>query len=701
MGSRAIAHLPFRPNLDDVLGWIEYAYLMRFQILAATILAVGLPLGYSVIPSLFEGLFDGRGFRSLAFTVWAAFQLAWTIMATCRLVLVYGPDRFGRAQRIQVQPVRSRIVASFGLLAVPLVATVCWGTEQLGWISKTAAVVVGLAAALFVLAMTAALHFAIEGERGSTANAVFPSFGFLDASGLRVRKSSFWTMVDSRLSKWPPDLTAGIVKDGRLRSGHEMATIALGVLLLLYVLTGVAFSPLWTSPERQPAALFFLLFLLTVLTWLLSGAAFFLDRFRLPVFTTLLFISLLTGFFRTDHQFAITKRGANADERLTPEQVVWSWAHEPRIGRGKTVTIVATAGGGIRASAWTAEVMTRLQENCGQNFSSSIVLMSSVSGGSVGAMFVMAPYSPTNGAYPTDSAELEAIRFNSSRSSLSAVGWGLSYPDLARTMPVFGSLLVPQTLDRGWALENAWLAGWKERPKMSDWRQDVGHGRRPAVIFNATASENGERFLIASTETNGDSTVRFFDAFPGWDVPVVTAARLSATFPYASPLARPSDGPESNRFHVADGGYYDNSGVLSAVEWLREAKDALHDYTVLLIVIDAEPGPNKDGKSWSWQHQLVGPIETVLHVRTSSQALRDRLERDMAMDYLKLVKGAEGEVTSATFLYSSDLPVPLSWHLTKAQRDTIPKAWSNPRNNPSRSAVYRQLGCPMDESERH
>jgi len=80
-------------------------------------------------------------------------------------------------------------------------------------------------------------------------------------------------------------------------------------------------------------------------------------------------------------------------------------------------------------------------------------------------MFVVGPYSSKSGDYPMTEAELEAVRFNASRSSLSAVGWGLAYPDLARTAPLVGSL-VPETLDRGWSLENAWSTAWRDADQM-------------------------------------------------------------------------------------------------------------------------------------------------------------------------------------------------------------------------------------------
>jgi hypothetical protein len=678
--------------IDSVLLWIEYGYLLRFQVLAAAVLALALPLAYVFVPSIFVGLFDARGFRSFLFVVWAAFQLAWTVMVTSRLVFVYGPGRFARAASIQPKRVGALTVATFGLLAVPVVSVLFVGTACLSTWSKLLATILGLLLAIGGLVLTASLHFAIEDPTGHTAEAIFPSFGFLGKKS--APKSPFWKRIESWLGRLPSDLMAGILDNGRLRSGHEMAIVALVVFVLVYGILGLVFSPAWRNPDIQPAAMLFLLVLLTILTWVFSGAAFFLDRTRLPVFLTFLAVSLLTGAWRTDHQFVVHEKNT-AETQLSPSDVVRIWKET----RGKTspaTIVVATAGGGIRAAAWTAEVMTRLSEGC-PAVASSLVLVSSVSGGSVGSMFVVAPYRG-EGEYDLTDDKLEEIRFNTTRSSLSSVGWGLAYPDLARTVPALGSF-VPETFDRGWSLENSWATGWREKnekpPTMKQWRDDTRHGRRPAVIFNATSSETGDRFLIASTDTSSTGTQRLFALFPTGDVDVTTAARLSATFPYASPLARPSAGSVSTAYHVGDGGYYDNSGLLSAVEWLRDAGSALPEKPVLLILIDAKPGREKEGSSWSWQKQLIGPIETLLHVRTSSQQLRDFIERDMAHDYLASQKPPV-KVMTASFLYASKEPPPLSWHLTKDQIRQIGESWLEKENQDAWRDVRNVLSCPTN-----
>jgi hypothetical protein len=684
---------------DTVLAWIEYGFLLRFQITSAFLLVLALPIAFHVIPSLFVGAFDARGFVSFLFIVWAAFQLAWTIMVTSRLVVVYGPDRFARAT-FQPSRVTAKTVAAFGLLAVPVVVLLFIGSDRPGGEGKVVAASLGLLLGIGVLFLTASLHFAIEDPQGHSAESIFPSFGFLQKKA--TPKTRFWAVIGSLLARLlPEDLRPGILDGERLRSGHEMAMIAVAVFLGIFAELGIYFSPAWTTPERQPAALFFLLLLLTLFTWLLSGVAFFIDRTRLPVFTTLLVVSFLTGAIGTDHKYAVKPSNVADVGPLSPAKVVQAWKGK----RGKnthTALVVATAGGGIRAGAWTAEVVTRLQMDC-KAAGESLLLVSSVSGGSMGSMFVVAPYAG-EGTYPTSDDELKRVRFNTKRSSLGAVGWGLAYPDLFRTTPLLG-VAIPEEWDRGWSLENSWSAVWRNvklpTPTLASWRKDVNDGTRPAVIFNATASESGERFLVATTDAPFVGARKFYELFPGQDMDVSTAARLSATFPFASPLARASGGLIKNAYHVGDGGYYDNSGLLSAVEWLHDAGSALKDYQVLLILIDAKPGSEKFGGKWSWQRQLIGPVETLLNVRSSSQQARESVELNMAPNYLADVD-ANGKpnldhVIPVHFLFGSKSEPPLSWHLTREQKREIGVAWYlNPDNQKSWQHVRETLGCSSD-----
>ena len=698
-----IAYFPF--SMTAVLQFIEYVYLLRFQIVFGVLLAIGLPALYWIVPSIFVGLFDARGFVSLMFVAWATFQFAWTIMVTSRLVLVYGPERFTTAGTTNLHTVGVGIVTLFGVLATPFLAVTWLATTDLDSWSKLGALLLGLAAALVGLFISAWAHFYIEDDSGHSANKIFPAFGRLRQQG-GGQRSAPWSLVDALLAKLPGYLQAGIVRNGRLRSGHEMATIAVAILGAVYVTLGLSYRPDIVRPEKLPAALFYLVFLLMVFTWVLSGIAFFLDRLRLPVFSTILLFSVLTGMGGTDHQFEVSRHPAMTP--LPPDTVVDAWAEHyanQHKSAPKAAIIVATAGGGIRAAAWTAQVLAGLQEDCGPEFGNSLLLVSSVSGGSVGSMFALAAYDPTDRSFPAKYTSFERVRFDAGRSSLSSVGWGLLYPDLARTVPFLGPLFAPQIIDRGWALENAWISGWKNPPNMSDWRIDVSRGTRPAVIFNAITAEGGKRFVVASTDLapKDDDAVRFFREYPNLDVPVATAARLSASFPYVSPEGRASQGPEKLRFHMGDGGYYDNSGVVSALEWIDAAKE-LSRYPVIFILIDAAPGTEKAAAPWSWQRQIIGPVGTLLSVRSSSQTARDKYELKQAQNqiggrepirFLYSTQGSTCEQTPRSPLLAflkPDESDPLSWHLNARQKCYVEKSWNAPDVLKNRSSVCEALG---------
>src|SRR5262249_57949083 len=95
----------------------------------------------------------------------------------------------------------------------------------------------------------------------------------------------------------------------------------------------------------------------TMLNWGLSGAAFFLDRYRIPVLISILFVTgLLSIFFpQTDSYYFIDRK--EPGEEIRPQNLL-----APR--KGAKVILIAANGGGIQAAAWSARVMTGIEERC-------------------------------------------------------------------------------------------------------------------------------------------------------------------------------------------------------------------------------------------------------------------------------------------------------------------------------------------------
>jgi hypothetical protein len=675
---------PIRPfSVSQLLLWIQVFYLLRFQIIGGLLLAVILPVLYFTAPSIFIGIFDALGRSSFVFVVWAALQLAWTVMLTSRMIFVYGPERYsalaalkGDSEREGDSPEDDRLswtaVGCFGALALPTIIMAIADTSGIPWWQKIIGLLLAVALAVLILWLTARLHLWIEQGPAPTAKQLYPKFGLVAPPDDGTRTLVGRTL-DTALNKVvPKEMRAGILpSDGRLRSGHQLATTAVAVLLIIYVVVGFIFAPSSRCPA--PAALFFLLFLLTLLTWTFSGLAFFVDLLRVPVLTSFLAVSLICGTLYTDHTF---KGAVRSSVPPAPQQVIQAWESTRGKDPKAPIVVVATAGGGIRASAWTAEVLTGLAKGCRQSdgsslFSSSLLLVSSVSGGSEGTMYVLGSYDGSDGSFldkDLSDTRLNKVRNDSSASDLSAVGWGVLYPDLLRTVPGLGSFvgwIFGQNVDRGWALENQWIKNWKyhlwlKPPMMSDWTEDTRKGTRPAVIFNVTASETGERMVVASTslpETKNDdpmwptTALQFSKTYPNLDIPVATAARLSASFAWVSPMPR-SARKDDDKQHFADGGYFDNSGLLSASDWLLAARSSI-DRKVLLVVIDATEEEHSKPGSWSWQRQLVGPVSTLNSVRSGSQKSRSDFEVPLVNAYLGSLL-PKVDVTPYVFNYPKD-----------------------------------------------
>jgi hypothetical protein len=512
---------------------------------------------------------------------------------------------------------------------------------------------------------------------------------------------------------------------GRVRAGQRLASVlflsTLGVYLLGYVTTG--------PTGLGIPALAYLLVLLILLGWALPGLSFFLDRYRVPTLLPLVLFSYLTHWASTsDHivrletgptQIAAAPTPALAQEAREANQLRFDLPRsqkpaaiapveplpdlaEPVGPFPPPVVLVAASGGGITASLWTTRVLTGLQQEVGEEFTRSIRLVSAVSGGSVGTLFFLDRFD-RRGCPPA--ADLDGIVAAAGSSSLEAVGWGIVYPDLFRAF--FGLVPFDPARDRGWALEQAWRRHLRHpEASLVDWQTDVAEGWRPAAVFNATVAETGEQFLFTPLDWPKSPRVRptrsFLRTFPRHDLEVVTAARLSATFPWVSPLARPV-APDANpapipSFHLGDGGYFDNFGVDTLVDWLRALGPAeleqLRSRDVVIVLIRAFPQPAGEtelaaNENSGWIYAAAGPVMTLLRARGTTQSVRGSAEVELILEKLQAQ-----HINANVVVFELGRRGPLSWKLTPEERAEILNGWNTVTVKNAVREVQRLFGRP-------
>jgi hypothetical protein len=488
-------------------------------------------------------------------------------------------------------------------------------------------------------------------------------------------------------------------------SDHDEAApgiIPLAAFLLLqlfiYILGYVLGKPQAKSQRFEPPALGYLVIILSVIVMLLGEMSFFLDYSRVPVILLFVFISGVGYyFFNVDHFY-------NFQETQIPKPGVdeWKQAVGKRLRKyqgeqNQVLIVVCASGGGIQAAGWTAKVLTGLQELIGTEFTQSIGWISSVSGGSVGAMYYLDRFGDEG--FPPNN-QLKNIFKSSTKDSLDAIGWGLAYPDLLRFVGV--PFLVPKMQDRGNAVEVDWRGELKQPnnpPALSHWQKKVTDGTIPIPIFNATQVETGRCFMISPMTFNLPNTdtenayIDFNTLYPGFDIDITTAARLSASFPYISPVARPNltygqkPGNTLGIFHVADGGYFDNYGVGASMQLLEQllSDQDCQVRKILLLQIHAFPGSpveNNNPGNPGWLMEVIGSIQTLLNVQGPAQSTNNAFSIECLRR--KCENGDRG-VEIADFIIafpdkslSGELEAqPLSWQLTQKQKKAIQEAWEH------------------------
>jgi hypothetical protein len=437
--------------------------------------------------------------------------------------------------------------------------------------------------------------------------------------------------------------------------------------------------------------------LILMIVWLccfgFSLLAVSLDTYRIPVMTlTLIGVVLLYIVLQTDYTYELKSQSLQnisqmeaADDELrnkaiTPADAVIAW----RKGRGaeaRVMVVVAASGGGITAAQWTAEVLTRLHEELFPAFGNALVLMSTTSGGSTGAMYFTDRF-PALMPDLKDEDAYDSVRQAASNSSLNAAVHGLIYGDILRFIPGLHALL----RDRGNALEDVWQSRLADsEATIMDWKYDVALGKRPVHIFNSTIAETGDLFFISPLH-HTDRYQNFLDLYPYCNLGVATAARLSATFPFVSPQARPGRFvvKKNEAFHLADGGYFDNQGLLGAITFIDEAYQGVEERKglpfdlperVLLIQIRAfETEQKKAEPDKGWKYEFLGPVITVMNMRSAAQQTRGALEEEFLIRLQKASRDVE--VITIPFSLKRD-KAPLSWHLTKGNREDIQCAWND------------------------
>jgi predicted acylesterase/phospholipase RssA len=731
--------LQFR--LLDLMGlMLRFLNLARVPVLILVIAAAFGPAALGPAVDLLGGIIVVGNFIGIFLTAFSTMCLLFACGTQINLVRAYSADRAPDVRLAVLQeqclerPVfltglvaGASLLFSVGLASIEALTTVFAGT------------VAGALAALtfiFIVEWIAAYLSDHTGGRPLPQLAVpFRDVPTL-ASWLLAASKAAPPAIKAHLIGWPLSKVFGVgtgyvgILNGKrqILPGHTFASVqfALSFAIFMWLLSGKlpGADPGFyrtVGAERVDAELWVptvasIVLLLILAGWTLSAITFFFDRYRTPLFTVAIAAASIFGTPACTEYEVATQPRAGTYTLATPAAVMKAIPARP--------LVIAAAGGGIQAGAWTARVLQGLDEeirSAGGTLIGRTAAVSSVSGGSMGALFF--------GAY--NGSQLAEATDQALKPSLDEIATALVGSD------VFRAVGIPLGMDRGEALGQTWAlripAGLRSQATLRAWSEKTRRFAEaanttafPAFLFNSTLVETGQPIVFATTQFPSRGYRATFDQarqYPAAEsanrilrlmasddgeaadigLTMATAARLSAAFPFVSPAATLSiDGTEP--YHLVDGGYYDNYGLTALTQWLDDALDGMTkdpatpqlppriDVVIIRglastdsaltdrlrrgnVNVPRDGNVERHGAPW----QLVAPPATALNARSFAQ-----WAGGIQLFKLLVAKwhARKVEIVPRLFDYPAELlaPVcqgsPLSWKLTQPQQDCIKDGWT-------------------------
>ncbi len=324
-----------------------------------------------------------------------------------------------------------------------------------------------------------------------------------------------------------------------------------------------------------------LIFILIGYTFIFTVIYYFNDMKKRPIIIFAIGWILVCSNFNDNTTPFYQKPTLQVDERLTPEQAFDQWLKEKwanwkadtaRITDSMPVFFIATQGGGIRGTHWTADIINHLDTLTKGKFYRQVFCVSGVSGGGVGAGFYTA-YVYDKLKDPEDST----ISFNNfmrfiGNDFLSPVTASFGFGDnLQRFLP-----FPIKRLDRSKMLALSWQIKYAaetdketlEVPFLNFWYDSAKNFNTgiPSLLINGTLAENGQRVVTSNLKIeNGyfSDDIDFFGCTKQ-DITMAAAILNCCRFPFLTSGGLLSkDG--CSKGHIVDGGYRENSGLQSLV----------------------------------------------------------------------------------------------------------------------------------------
>jgi Patatin-like phospholipase. len=376
-------------------------------------------------------------------------------------------------------------------------------------------------------------------------------------------------------------------------------------------------------------------------------------------------------------------------------QILDNW--KAKQGNAKPVMVFFNfSGGGVRSACFAMNVLQQLDSMTNGAIMKKTFLMSGASGGILSAAYFRELYRERNEHHDLNLHDRTYLD-NISGDLLNPVFSSMIARDLLSPAQHFTVGPYRYVKDRGYAFEqklNVNTAGVLDKT-LGDYSRDEKEANIPMIIFNSVISRDGRKLMIGTqpmsflmqpgiveedSSTNADAVdfAELFSKQDPYNLRILTALRMNATFPYVLPnVWLPSD----PIIDVMDAGLRDNYGQETTLRFLHVFKDWVKENTsgVLLIQI-------RDRKRGGWEkpyesNDIMGVLtKPGTALQYNWYKLQDYFQDDQ-MAYAKSF--LDSNFHRVTFMYvpeNEEKGVALNFHITAREKREVISSMERPNN---------------------
>jgi len=399
----------------------------------------------------------------------------------------------------------------------------------------------------------------------------------------------------------------------------------------------------------------------------------------------------------TPYQLQELKRAASADSiRLHLQREMESlnqW--KKRTGEQRPVLVLTNvSGGGMRSALFSFEVMAELEQVTQGRYSTHNRMITGASGGMLGAAFFRENLIRNPEGLKSDSTVM-ARGNDLARDALNDVVFSFVVGDLFINPQVFEAGGYTYRKDRGYAFEEVinQNTGGYFRKSLGRYTWGEEQAMYPRIIFAPVIVGDGRRLIISSSpasyltvtterpgvaeDFDGVEFRSFFNRHHPEGLVLSSAIRMSATFPYITPLVQLPTDPV---IEVIDAGARDNTGVDLSMRYLYMLRKWINKNTSGVVVVRLRSddytgtGLVASQKPSLLQH-WTRPINGVINSFDRMQEYERAEEENAAYHWLRVPL-----VEVPINLLDNQEEIGLSWHLTETEKHKIRAAVHNERN---------------------